>query len=146
MKNLLCLLCSVPLLVGQDQFTLKVNTRLVVETVSVTDKDGKPIEGLTKDDFILTEDGVPQTISVFEFEELDDSRPVMPSATTPTSTRITPSSATGETRYQDRRLLAIYFDMSAMGEADRFRALGAAQTFIEKQMKTNQLKIDHHGC
>src|SRR5437762_10080262 len=106
MKNLsclLCLLCSVPLLVGQDQFTLKVNTRLVVETVSVTDKDGKPIEGLTRDDFILTEDGVPQTISVFEFEKLDDSRPVMPSATTPPSTRITPSAvAAGQTRYQDR--------------------------------------------
>ena len=40
--------------------------------VSVTDKDGKLIEGLTADDFTLTEDNVPQTISVFEFQKLDD--------------------------------------------------------------------------
>src|SRR5437773_2192459 len=58
-------------LFGQDQpFTIRVNTRLVVQTVSVTGKDGKPIEDLTKDDFILTEDGIPQTIGIFEFEKL----------------------------------------------------------------------------
>jgi VWFA-related protein len=125
-------------LLAQDQtFTIRVNTKLVVETVSVTGKDGKPIEGLTKDDFTLTEDGVLQTISVFDFERLDDSAPPPPPPpvpNAPTATRIIPSTAEAA-RYQDRRLLAIYFDMSAMQDADRFRALGAAQTFIEKQMK-----------
>src|SRR5437763_16551431 len=82
---LLCLLYSVPALIGQEQFTLRVNTRLVVETVSVSHKDGKAIEGLSKDDFILTEDGVPQTIAVFEFEKLDDSTPLRPSAASPST-------------------------------------------------------------
>jgi hypothetical protein len=49
---------------GQQPFTLKVDTQLVVETVIVRDKDGKPIEGLTDKDFVVTEDNIPQTISV----------------------------------------------------------------------------------
>src|SRR5215831_5477363 len=75
-------------LFAQDQpFTLRINTRLIVETVSVADKDGRLIEGLTKDDFTITEDGVPQNLSVFEFEKLDDTAPPRPpmsiEATTP---------------------------------------------------------------
>src|SRR5688500_2709777 len=54
-------------------FQLSVTTRLVIQIVNVTDKDGKPIEGLSADDFVLTEDNVPQMISVFEFQKLDDS-------------------------------------------------------------------------
>jgi hypothetical protein len=52
----------------QQPFTIKVDTQLVVETVIVKDKDGKTIEGLTEKDFVVTEDNVPQTISVFQFQ------------------------------------------------------------------------------
>src|SRR6476620_1548487 len=84
---LLCFLCSVPRShaqqapaqlkdsqqkESQQPFTLSINTQLVVETVVVKDKDGKNIEGLTDKDFTVTEDGVPQTISVFQFQRLDD--------------------------------------------------------------------------
>src|SRR5688572_10860668 len=71
----LCLLCISLHASAQDQqvpFSVKVATQLVVQTVTVTDKDGKPIEGLHAEDFILTEDNLPQVISVFEFEKLDD--------------------------------------------------------------------------
>ena len=40
--------------------TFRSTTRLIVQTVSVKDKDGKPIEGLTAKDFIVTEDGEPR--------------------------------------------------------------------------------------
>src|SRR6185295_18654901 len=56
----------------QQPFTIKIDTQLVVQTVIVKDKDGKPIEGLTEKDFVITEDNVPQTISVFQFQRLDD--------------------------------------------------------------------------
>src|SRR2546425_6459378 len=56
-------------------FTIKIDTQLVVETVMVKDKDGKNIEGLTEKDFVVTEDNVPQTISVFHFEKLVDNPP-----------------------------------------------------------------------
>jgi VWFA-related protein len=136
----------------QTPFTLSVSTRLVVQTVSVKDKNGNPIEGLSKDDFILTEDGVPQSLTVFEFQNLDDSNapaPSMPSSSpSSNSTSISPNRAPapppvqdtislgppGDNRYQDRRLLALYFDMSNMGDLERYRALEAAQKFISTQM------------
>ena len=76
---------------AQDQqtpFTLTVSTRLVIQTVAVTDKSGKPLEGLTAEDFTVTEDNVPQTISIFEFQKLDDTalpslQPLQPTATPP---------------------------------------------------------------
>jgi TonB family protein len=43
---------------------------LVMETVTVSDKNGKNMEGLRANDFAVTEDGVVQTISVFEFQKV----------------------------------------------------------------------------
>ena len=40
----------------------------------------------------------------------------------------------GSTKYRDHRLLALYFDMTAMPLADQIRALEAAQKFISTQM------------
>src|SRR5437899_2590476 len=45
-------------------------TRLIVETVTVKDKNGNVVEGLTAKDFTLTEDGEPQTISFVEFQRV----------------------------------------------------------------------------
>jgi len=43
---------------------------LVIEDVTVSDPNGNPIEGLTPNDFVVTEDGRPQKIQVFEFQRL----------------------------------------------------------------------------
>src|SRR5260370_30471749 len=48
--------------------TFRVNVRLVNVFTTVTDGHGAPIANLTKDDFRVLEDGVPQTISVFDRE------------------------------------------------------------------------------
>src|SRR6476469_7993321 len=48
--------------------TYRVNVRLVNVFTTVTDSRGAPVADLTRDDFQLLEDGVPQTIKVFEKE------------------------------------------------------------------------------
>lgn len=51
---------------SNPETTLKVNVNLVNVFVTVTDAQGAPIGGLTKDNFILVEDGEPQQIKVFD--------------------------------------------------------------------------------
>lgn len=49
----------------KDTPGLRVNVRLVNVFTTVTDAHGAPIANLSKDDFRVLEDGIPQTISVF---------------------------------------------------------------------------------
>lgn len=49
----------------QDEETVRVNTNLITIPVIVTDRNGRRVAGLTKDDFLLSEDGRPVTIDYF---------------------------------------------------------------------------------
>lgn len=53
--------------------TLKVNARLTLVDVTVTDKKGHPVHGLTQADFTVKEDGKEQSIK--NFEALGSERP-----------------------------------------------------------------------
>jgi VWFA-related protein len=129
--------------------TIYVTRSLVVEAVVVKDKKGNPIDGLTAKDFTVTEDGVPQTISFCEHQSLPET--AAPLAVTPNTsaedikifnrlarTQIT-TETPGQVRYKDKRLLALYFDMSAMPPPDQIRALSAAEKFVRTQMTTADL-------
>ena len=144
-----------PQQVGQNQspaemqgITFKVQSNLVVEAVEVKDKQGHFIHGLTAKDFVLTEDGVPQTIRYCEHQDLTETaKPlvVMTSATEDVTIydRLARSQIAPETmdnqRYKNRRLLAFYFDMTALPPADEMRALEAAEKFVRTQMTTADL-------
>ena len=125
---------------------LKVSTNLVVETVTVRDKEGKPIQGLTAKDFTVTEDGVPQTIQFFKYQMLAQTPVPAHEAASANAqvyyqlnqTQISPEEP-GSTKYKDTRLLALYFDMTAMPPEDQIRALEAAQRFIRTQMRADDL-------
>ncbi len=138
--------------------TFRTTTRLIVQTVNVKDKSGRPIEGLTAKDFIVTEDGEPQTVSFVEFQRLPTTSsangqvtvgdatpeatlpPVSPppaaaAGTVPSTTDAKISSAQpGDIRYRNRRLLVLYFDLTAMPPPDLLRAYNAARKYINTQM------------
>lgn len=126
--------------------TLSVTTQMVVEPVTVTDKQGKSIRGLTAQDFVVTEDGVPQTVRFCHYQDL--TKPEMPAATAaPVNIttydqlaleQIAPEPP-GTDRYRNKRLLAFYFDMTAMQPAEQLRALTAAQHFIRNDMGPDDL-------
>ena len=128
-------------------YKLSVSSQLVIETVVAKDKQGHFINGLTTKDFSITEDGVPQTIRFVEHETLPtDSEPLPPMAAADENitiyNRLSRTSIasedtqrdTGKSRYQGRRLIALYFDMTTMPPDDQLRALTAAETFVRKQM------------
>src|SRR5262249_25886227 len=56
----------------------RAGPRLIVQTVTVKDKDGRAVEGLTAKDFVVVEDGEPQTISFVEFQRVADRRTETP--------------------------------------------------------------------
>ncbi len=125
---------------GNTPATFSTSSQLVVETVNVKDKSGKPVEGLTAKDFTVTEDGAEQSIRLFEYQKVSDvaePEPPIPAVAQPLKklpeAQIT-AEKPGDLRYQDRRLLVLYFDMTAMPPPDQLRAISAAQRFIRTQM------------
>ena len=62
----MALLAAMPAAAQQHEPTFHVEVPLVNVFVSVTDKGGAPIGGLTRDDFQLFEDGKLEKIAVFE--------------------------------------------------------------------------------
>ena len=61
--------------------TFRAATKLVVQTVTVTDRDGRVVEGLTAADFAVTEDGVAQDLAFVEFQRVGGER--LPEQTPP---------------------------------------------------------------
>ncbi|MGD0100679.1 MAG: VWA domain-containing protein [Acidobacteriota bacterium] len=131
---------------GQATPTFQVSSQLVIETITVTAKGGAAVEGLKAEDFSITEDGIPQVISVFEHQRFDDAA-VSPPA--PLTARVIPlekypqaqigPETAGKVRYHDRRLLVLYFDMSAMPLQDQLRSFDAAEKFVRTQMTESDL-------
>ncbi len=127
--------------------TFRVNTKLVVQTVAVTDRAGSVVEGLTAADFVVSEDGVAQDIAFVEFQRVaGESLPAITAAPLsqplPVPAATQPQiavSAPGDIRYRNRRLLILYFDLSAMPPPDQARAYANALTYINTQMTRDDL-------
>lgn len=140
------LLGAIACLAWAQDPVFRSGANLVVETVTVKDKDGRPLTGLTAKDFELTEDGVPQEIRFLEFQKLEavPLAPAIPPAqhVAPlprlTRTQISPEPERSN-RYRDRRLLALYFDLTAMPAPDQIRAFQAAKQFVRQQMSEADL-------
>src|SRR6516225_6195514 len=142
--------------------TFRTTTRLIVRTGTVKDKNGNPVEGLTAKDFIVTEDGEPQTIAFVEYQRLPavniasngtvtigdassdaPTAPVSPPPTnagagSPTDVKIS-AGQPGDIRYRNRRLLVLYFDMTALPPADLLRSYNAATKYVKTQMSPADL-------
>jgi VWFA-related protein len=157
------------------QPVFRSSTRLIVQTVSVTDRDGKPVEGLTANDFVVTEDGERQDVAFVEYQRLDGpgtapadvnlaaaaapqapSNPATPAAApAPPAAAPAPAAAAtaaqsdvpspvqagfgartpGDERFRNRRLLVLYFDLSATSPPDQMRAYDAALKYVDSQMQ-----------
>ena len=145
---------------SKKTFSFSDTVQLVVVDVFAKDKNGNPLENLKADDFAVSEDGKPQKITFVQYQELKNdpiaaapestttltSRgPVLGEAKKPvaevkavTNNQITPAKA-GEVKYKDRRLMAMFFDMTSMPIQDQIRAQDSAVKFIKTQITPSDL-------
>jgi VWFA-related protein len=126
--------------------TFSTNTNLVVVDVTVRDKSGKVIEGLKQSDFFIFEDGKPQKLAVFEYQQLSMELPppplislndqaALPKAPVTTITAESP----GQIQYHNKRLLVFFFDFSSMGVPEQLRAQAAAQEYLDKKITKDDM-------
>lgn len=122
------------------------SSNLVIVDVTVKDKAGNLIPGLKQDDFTLYEDGKPQKIAVFEYQELglepeppeelklsDELK--LPEAPKTQITSPTP----GQLHFKDKRLMIFYLDFSSMAVAEQLRAQDAALDYLKKYITKDDL-------
>lgn len=136
-------------LAAQQQPVFRAAAHLVVQTVSVKDKNGQPVEGLTAKDFVVTEDGKPQEIAFVEFQQLNDApaSTVTVSAEPPAAAGgvasvtqdVITNPAPGDTRYRSRRLIVIYFDLYQMPFFDQMRMFDNADRYVSTKMTAADL-------
>ena len=136
-----------------QQPTFRSETKLVIVNLSAKDKSGRPITNLKKEDVEILEDGVRQDIAVFELQQLSGEplAPVSSGTTAPRTLeeRAASSASSGRAvvaptannpiRYQDRRLLCLFFDMTSMDPPEQLRAQEAGIKFLQTQMTAADL-------
>ncbi len=136
---------------GAQDAVFKSETKLVIVNLSIKNKSGEPITNLKKEDVQILEDGVPQDIRIFELQRLSG-EPLAPVSFTATAPRtleqrvppiagqsvVTPT-PNSPIRFQDRRLLCLFFDMTSMDPPEQLRAQEAAIKFLGSQMTASDL-------
>jgi len=123
--------------------TFKSGLELVVVNVVVRDKDGRLVRGLGRGDFVVLEDGKPQTISSFDFEEIENASLPSMATTTVLGAIAQPGApsaapAPGETRpavdMKDRRLIVLFYDLGSMQPDEVSRAVQSGRDYVEQKM------------
>lgn len=155
MKSLAAVLCLTLLLPAQQQqptVKFSTSTNLVIVNVTVRDRrTGRTIDTLTKDNFIVQEDGKAQQISVFELQKIVQEKPLPKLSPLPPPRRNEPpeplpprvtainTDPEVHNQYKDKRLIVLFFDFSSMQTPDQIRAQQSALQFIEQKMAPSDM-------
>jgi VWFA-related protein len=116
--------------------TIRSAVELVEVDVEVTDRDGKPIKGLRRDQFSVAEDGHEQKLSTFDFNDVEKIEKAPNSDNTSVTISIgavTPPEQLRE-EVRDRRLIVLFFDLTSLQPQDLVRTTTAAKKFLHDQM------------
>jgi len=127
-------------------FTLKVQSDIVLTNVVVRDKKtGEVVKGLKASDFTILENGKPQKIASFDYQNVDDAAVLHEKTTVSGKASVadllngTGDFAAAPAALKDHRLIVMFFDLSSMQPEDVDRAVEAAQDYINKKMQPADL-------
>jgi len=126
----------------QPDYTFRVQSELVLVNVTARDKNGNVVPNLKPENFTILEDNKPQKVVSFDIENIDavanqavaQAQPLAGSTSAPSSSGATPASASTTDQFKDRRLIVLFFDLSAMEPDEIDRAVISAQHYVDTQM------------
>ncbi len=123
----------------QSELRLRSESDLVLVNVTVRDKNGNFVQGLKAENFTILEDNKPQKVLSFDVENVDavpalDVAQVKPLAEVPGQTAPAPSAADAAAQFKDRRLIVLFFDLSAMEPDEIDHAVTSAEHYVDAQM------------
>ncbi len=130
---------------SQTGYTFKAQTELVLVNVTVRDKSGNPVRDLKPEDFTVLEDNKPQKVASFDIENTQNTPqvPMQQANLLSTPAKKTkpsaPAASAQESSIKDRRLIILFFDLSAMQPDEIERSANAAQDYLNKQMEPADL-------
>jgi VWFA-related protein len=137
------LLCSLAPAQQENDYTFHSQTELVLVNVTVRDKSGNLIRGLKPEDFTVLEDNKTQKILSFDVENLDAVAIQDVTQTKPLTSPLSqpanpagggPSATDAKNPFKDRRLIVLFFDLSAMEPDEIDHAITSAQHYVDSQM------------
>src|SRR5580700_5829636 len=147
-NKILAMLLALALVVSsapsqQADYTFRVQTDLVLVNVTVRDKSGNIVRGLKSEDFTIVEDNKPQKIVSFDVENIDavanqdltQAKPLVSPLSQPSNASAGAADIAGSpNQFKDRRLIVLFFDLSAMEPDEIDRAVTAAEHYVDTQM------------
>ncbi len=136
---LLVLFCIASTSQQQSEYVFHAESDLVLVNVTVRDKAGKFVPGLKPEDFTILEDNKPQKIFSFDVENVDAvpaSDVAQVKALQSASPQTAPAASAGDltAHFKDRRLIVLFFDLSAMEPDEIHRAVTSAEHYVDTQM------------
>src|SRR5208283_4766317 len=136
----LVLLCAALPSQEQTGAVFRAESDLVLVNVTVRDKSGRFVSGLKAQDFTILEDNKPQKIVSFDVENVDNVPALdvaqmkpLPESASPT-TNPAPSAVVAADQFKDRRLIVLFFDLSAMEPDEIDHAVTSAEHYVDTQM------------
>jgi VWFA-related protein len=129
---------------GNGTFTMKVQTDIVLTNVVVRDKKtGEVVKGLKESDFTILENGKPQKIASFDYQNVDEAAVLRENSTVTGKATIADllnrNFAASPEALRDHRLIVMFFDLSSMQPEDTQRAVESAQDYVNKKMQPADL-------
>ena len=145
---------------AQQRSVFRSNLNVVSVDVIVRDKSGAVVRGLTASDFEIKEDGRPQAIASFTFEEITEkalpaletadllggveARMAEEAGRSTAAPAAKPEPAAAPTPMTSdmvagRRLITLLFDVSSMQPEDVQRAVDAARKYVDEKMTAADL-------
>lgn len=128
---------------NQSGYTFRSSSDLVLVNVTVRDKQGNPVRGLTADDFTVFEDGKQQKVASFDVEDVGAPKlelataPPEPATSAPAAAapaKPPPKAPIAPMDARNKRLVVLFFDFTGMEPGEAERSVAAAEKFITQQM------------